>query len=64
MDDLNLPDFWIQLTQELLQVANQLIQRRTITKGGIVNCIYGLWIGGRHRQHIHLDHIVNIGEIA
>ena len=54
----------VVLGEGLLEVVDQLIERGTLTKSGVVHLVDRLRRGRRQCTLVHLDDIIYIGEVA
>lgn len=57
-------DGFILIAEVLAQVGDELVEGGAFAEGGVVDLVYGGGIGGGHGQHVHLDDIVDVGEVA
>lgn len=57
-------DGFVLLAEVLAQVGDELVEGGAFAEGGVVDLIYGGGVGGGHGQHIHLDDVVDVGEVA
>ena len=63
VDRLNSGYCRVVLREILLQVRHELVERGALPVGRIVNLVHGLRILRPKGQHVHLDDIVDIGEV-
>ena len=64
MNHFHLNNLRIKLAQKFFQIAYKLVQCGAFTVGCVIYLIYSILIIGGHSQHIHLNHIVYMSEIA
>lgn len=64
VNGLDVPDFGVVFRQKFFEVIHQLIQRGLLAAGRVVNPVDGFGVRGFHRQQVHPDDVVDIGEVA
>ncbi len=57
-------DGGIFLAEEFAEIVHELIKGGAVAESGVVYLVYGFGIFGGEREHVHLYHVVDIGEVA
>lgn len=57
-------DGGVFLSEEFAEVAHELVKGGAVAEGGVVYLVYGFGVVGGEREHVHLYHVVDIGEVA
>lgn len=57
-------DGGVFLAEEFAEIAYELIKSGAVAESGVVYLVYGFGIFGGEREHVHLYHVVDIGEVA